>query len=114
MISFGRHICNDFNIAIEKEWIITNKKGSFASSTILMANTRKHHGLLVAKYPGIDNRIVVFPNCDEDVEIAGHIYNISTHKYRETVYPKGYSHLESFYPQRRRRDHAVLDRQRPP
>jgi predicted glycogen debranching enzyme len=96
MISFGRHICNDFNIAIEKEWIITNKKGSFASSTILMANTRKHHGLLVAKYPGIDNRIVVFPNCDEDVEIAGHIYNISTHKYRETVYPKGYSHLESF------------------
>jgi predicted glycogen debranching enzyme len=96
MISFGRHICNDFNIAIEKEWIITNKMGSFASSTILMANTRKHHGLLVAKYPGIDNRIVVFPNCDEDVEIAGHIYNISTHKYRETVYPKGYSHLESF------------------
>jgi hypothetical protein len=70
MISFGRHICNDFNIAIEKEWIITNKHGSFASSTILMANTRKHHGLLVAKYPGIDNRIVVFPNCDEDVERA--------------------------------------------
>ncbi len=96
MISFGRHICNDFNIAIEKEWIITNKKGSFASSTILMANTRKHHGLLVAKFPGIDNRIVVFPNCDEDVEIAGHIYNISTHKYRETVYPKGFAHLENF------------------
>jgi predicted glycogen debranching enzyme len=96
MISFGRHICNDFNIAIEKEWIVSNKKGSYASSTILMANTRKHHGLLVAKFPGIDNRIVVFPNCDEDVEIAGHIYNISTHKYRETVYPKGYSHLENF------------------
>lgn len=96
MISFGRHICNDFNIAIEKEWIITNKTGSYSSSTILMTNTRKHHGLLVAKYPSIDNRIVVFPNCDEDVEIAGNIYNISTHKYKETVYPKGYSHLENF------------------
>lgn len=95
MISFGRHICNDFNIAIEKEWIITNKKGSYASSTILMTNTRKHHGLLVAKFPDIDNRIVVFPNCDEDIEMAGHIYSISTHKYRETVYPKGYSYLEN-------------------
>ncbi|MEI7542831.1 MAG: amylo-alpha-1,6-glucosidase [bacterium] len=96
MISFGRHICNDFNAAIEKEWIITNKMGSYSSSTILMSNTRKHHGLLVAKYPGIDTRIVIFPNCDEDVEIAGNIYSISTHKYKETIYPKGYSHLENF------------------
>ncbi|MCE5301008.1 MAG: amylo-alpha-1,6-glucosidase, partial [Spirochaetia bacterium] len=96
MISFGRHICNDFNIAIEKEWILTNSKGSYASSTILDTNTRKYHGVLVAKYPGIDNRVVVFPNCDEDVEIAGHIHNISTHKYKEAVYPKGFAYLENF------------------
>jgi len=96
MISFGRHVCNDFKVAIEKEWIIANKKGSYAASTILMANTRKYHGILVAKFPGIDNRVVVFPNCDEDVEIAGNIYHLSTHKYKETVFPKGYSLLENF------------------
>jgi predicted glycogen debranching enzyme len=96
MISFGRHICNDFKIATEKEWIITNRKGSYASSTILMTNTRKHHGLLITKLPGIDNRVVIFPNCDEELEISGHIYHISTHKYKKTVYPKGYSLLENF------------------
>ncbi|PKL92184.1 MAG: hypothetical protein CVV21_05375 [Candidatus Goldiibacteriota bacterium HGW-Goldbacteria-1] len=96
MISFGRHICNDFNVAAEKEWIVTNRRGSYASSTILMTNTRRHHGLLVAKLPGVDNRMVMFPNCDEELEVAGHIYHISTHKYKKTVYPKGYSLLENF------------------
>jgi predicted glycogen debranching enzyme len=96
MISFGRHICNDFNVAIEKEWLMTNKKGSYASSTILMTNTRKHHGLLVAKLQGMDNRVVIFPNCDEEVELSGHIYHISTHKYRETIFPKGFAYLENF------------------
>ena len=96
MISFGRHICNDYNIAIEKEWLITNKRGSYASSTILLSNTRKYHGLLVAKLNELDNRLVVFPNCDEEVEIAGNIYHISTHQYRKTVYPTGYFYLESF------------------
>jgi predicted glycogen debranching enzyme len=96
MISFGRHICNDFNFAIEKEWLMTNRKGSYASSTILMTNTRKYHGLLVAKLPGMDNRVVVFPNCDEEIEMSGHIYHISTHKYRETIFPKGFSYLENF------------------
>ncbi len=95
MISFGRHICNDFNVAIEKEWILANRKGSYACSTILMTNTRKHHGLLVAKLPGVDSRVVVFPNTDEEIETAGHIYHISTHKYKKTVYPKGYSLLEN-------------------
>ena len=33
---------------LKKEWIITNGIGGFASSTILGANTRKYHGLLVA------------------------------------------------------------------
>ena len=34
--------------ALDKEWIITNGIGGFASSTIIGANTRKYHGLLLA------------------------------------------------------------------
>ena len=39
----------DLNLetALDKEWIITNGIGGFASSTIIGANTRKYHGLLV-------------------------------------------------------------------
>ena len=37
-----------FEKAIDKEWIITNGLGGYASSTIIGTNTRKYHGLLVA------------------------------------------------------------------
>ena len=97
MISFGRHICNDFNLAIEKEWILTNKKGSYSSSTIIMTNIRKHHGLLVAKFDDMDNRMVVFSNSDEEINISGHIYNISTHLYKNnSINPQGYKYIENF------------------
>jgi len=97
MISFGRHICNIFNFAIEKEWIITNRKGSYSSSTIISTNIRKHHGLLVAKFDDADGRIVVFSNCEEEVDITGHIYSISTQNYKNNVVsPEGYKYLENF------------------
>ena len=33
---------------LDKEWLITNGIGGYSSSTIIGANTRKYHGLLVA------------------------------------------------------------------
>ena len=33
---------------LQREWIITNGIGGYASSTIVGVNTRKYHGLLVA------------------------------------------------------------------
>ena len=33
---------------LKKEWLITNGIGGYSSSTIIGANTRKYHGLLVA------------------------------------------------------------------
>ena len=34
--------------ALGKEWLITNGIGGYSSSSIIGANTRKYHGLLVA------------------------------------------------------------------
>ena len=33
---------------LTKEWLITNGIGGYSSSTIIGANTRKYHGLLIA------------------------------------------------------------------
>ena len=74
MISFGRHVCNNFDVAIEKEWLITNSNGAYASSTAIFANTRKYHGLLVAEIPGVEGRVLLFPNIDEEVTIACLLY----------------------------------------
>ena len=34
--------------AFEREWLVTNALGGFASGTLAQANTRRYHGLLVA------------------------------------------------------------------
>ena len=40
----------DLNLenGLNKEWIVTNGIGGYSSSTIIGANTRKYHGLLIA------------------------------------------------------------------
>ena len=38
----------DLKDGLKKEWIITNGIGGFCSSTVIGANTRRYHGLLIA------------------------------------------------------------------
>ena len=38
----------DLDQLLAREWLMTNKLGSYASSTPLGCNTRRYHGLLVA------------------------------------------------------------------
>ena len=44
---------------LEKEWIITNGIGGYSSSTVIGANTRKYHGLLVAPLTPPSRRYVI-------------------------------------------------------
>ena len=56
--------------ALDKEWIITNGIGGFASSTIIGANTRKYHGLLVAPLTPPARRHVILSKVDESIQIG--------------------------------------------
>ena len=64
--------------ALDKEWIITNGIGGFASSTIIGANTRKYHGLLVAPIIPPARRTLILSKLDESVEIDGRKYDLFT------------------------------------
>ena len=44
---------------LTKEWLITNGIGGYSSSTIIGANTRKYHGLLVAPLTPPARRFVI-------------------------------------------------------
>ncbi len=57
--------------SLTKEWVITNGIGGFASSTIVGANTRKYHGLLVAPLYPPAQRHVILSKLDEAIEIEG-------------------------------------------
>lgn len=63
---------------LDKEWIITNGIGGFSSSTIIGANTRKYHGLLIAPLTPPARRFLVLSKLDECLEIEGKEYNLYT------------------------------------
>ena len=63
---------------LQKEWIITNGIGGYASSTIIGANTRRYHGLLVAPLNPPARRTLILSKLDESVEIEEKKYNLFT------------------------------------
>ena len=75
----------DFEEAIKKEWIITNGLGGFASSTIIGANTRKYHGLLVAPLNPPAQRYLLVSKVDESIKIDGKVYGLYTNMCRNNI-----------------------------
>ena len=80
---------------IDKEWLITNGIGGYASSTILGANTRKYHGLLVAPLTPPARRFLVLSKVDESIELEGKKYPLYTNIGRSYI-SEGYQYLTSF------------------
>ena len=52
---------------LNREWVISNGIGGFASQTILGINTRKYHGLLVAPLDPPSRRFVILSKVDESI-----------------------------------------------
>lgn len=81
--------------ALQKEWLITNGIGGYASSTMIGCNTRKYHGLLIAPFAAPGRRKLILSKIDESLEIEGENYplytNISNHYVSE-----GYKYVKSF------------------
>lgn len=80
---------------IKREWIITNGIGGYSSSTIIGANTRKYHGLLVAAMNPPANRMLVLSKIDESIETNGKKYNLYTNMCKNYI-SDGYKNLVSF------------------
>lgn len=74
-------ITNDsisFENAIKKEWLLTNGIGGYASSTIIGANTRKYHGLLIAPLDPPGRRFLILSKLDESIVVNGNSYTLAT------------------------------------
>ncbi len=80
---------------LQKEWIITNGIGGFASSTIIGANTRKYHGLLIAPLTPPARRNLILSKLDESIEINGEKYNLFTNLCTNYI-SDGYKYLTEF------------------
>jgi len=81
----------------DKEWIITNGLGGYASSTVMGANTRRYHGLLVAAMNPPAGRTVMVSGIEEKIILEdARQAELATHRYPGAIHPNGYQFLESF------------------
>lgn len=85
----------NFEEGLKKEWIITNGLGGFASSTIVGANTRRYHGMLVAPLSSPARRHLILSKVDESIEIHNKKYDLYTNVGTNYI-SKGYEQLISF------------------
>lgn len=87
---------------LKKEWIVTNGIGGFSSSTVIGANTRKYHGLLIAPLTPPARRFLVLSKLDESIEIRNKKYDLYTN-IGKTYISHGYEYQEEF-----RRDYVPI------
>ena len=80
---------------LKKEWLITNGIGGFASSTIIGANTRKYHGLLIAPLTPPAQRYLILSKVDESIQIGDVKHDLYTNV-GENYISKGFEYQEEF------------------
>ena len=95
-IELDSEVLADFERAQRLEWLETNGKGGFASTTVLGANTRRYHGLLTAALTPPVRRHVLVSRLEEVIEAEGKAVELGCNFYRGTVHPTGHRYLSSF------------------
>lgn len=87
---------------LKKEWLLTNGIGGFSSSTVIGANTRKYHGLLIASLTPPGRRHLILSKLDESIEIGNKKHDLYTNVCQENI-SQGYKYQEEF-----RRDYVPI------
>lgn len=97
-VSFGREICGDLGQAQQREWLVTNGIGGYASGTIAGLVTRGYHGLLVAALKPPLERTLLVTKLDEIGQYGAVSLSLGANRWAAgTVDPQGYWEIEQFY-----------------
>jgi predicted glycogen debranching enzyme len=96
-IAFGREICGSLEIAEQREWLVSNGIGGYASGTVSGNSTRRYHGLLIAALKPPVGRTQLVAELEEMANYDGSDYALATNRWASgAVEPKGYIRIESF------------------
>ena len=96
-IAFGREVCGSLEAAEQREWLVTNGIGGFASGTVSGNLTRRYHGLLIAALNPPVGRTLLVAKLEGTATYAGSEYALATNRWASgAIEPKGYLNIESF------------------
>ena len=98
MLDFGRDLCGDPHFSTEREWLVTNGIGGYASGTVAGVLTRRYHGLLLAALQPPVGRTLLLTKLDETATYDGFAYPLYADRWGdEGLEPEGYRYLERFH-----------------
>lgn len=97
-LKFDKNLLINLEQSLPLEVLRTNQSGAYHCTTIVGANTRKQHGLLVIPAPEIDdNNHVLLSSLDETVIQHGAPFNLGLHRYAGGVYsPNGHKYIREY------------------
>jgi len=78
------------------EWLLANRIGAYASSTVIGCNTRRYHGLLAAATVPPVGRIVALSAVMDRLTVDGAAYELSTFEFPDAFSPSGVDSLAEF------------------
>ncbi len=97
MIDLGREICGEIDLALSRDWLVTNGIGGYAMGTIPGAPARCYHGLLIAATIPPVVRTLMLARLDETAHYDGRVYPLYTRLAEGSAPdPAGWTHIERF------------------
>ena len=83
--------------AFEREWLVTNALGGFASGTLAQANTRRYHGLLLASLQPPVQRVLMVAKLEALARYRNCSYELGSNEFAGgTLSPRGFELLCAF------------------
>ncbi len=82
--------------ALAAEWLEVNRRGGYASSSILNCHTRRYHGLLVARLVKPAGCYVLLSKFEDMIICGGIGETLSCHQYPGDFFPADRSFLKTF------------------
>ena len=96
MLQLNKSVLQNYDQAIQYEWLETNGLGGWSGSSVLCCNTRRYHGLLVAATVPPAERMALVSKLDETIIAGDERFELGTNNYSQVIHPKGYQYLTGF------------------
>ena len=81
---------------LNRQWLLTNGRGGYASSTIGGCNTSSYHGLLIGALDPPVKRMMALSQCLDMLIYEGKVYNLSTCEFSDRFAPADFVCLKQF------------------
>jgi len=92
-----KDVFQNFDLAVQREWLETNGLGGWSGSSIIGAHTRRYHGLLVAAIVPPADRMILLSKLDETIVSGDQRMELGVNLYHDdTIHPAGHQYLAGF------------------